>query len=126
MDSTNTHKQKRFLSNVSSISEDYEIILKDEAVHIVYSDEVYRQIVKILSQNTLIDRIFILRTDNTFSIWTSLKKCDKASRYFLYQQELEVIKYFSAVEFHFDFHIADPGDERELLSSSARLIFSER
>lgn len=131
MDLTNTHKQKLFLSNVREvsvrdISEDYEIILKDEAIHIVYSDEVYRRIVKILSQNPLIDRMFILRTDNTFSIWTSLKKYDKESRYFLYRRELEVIRYFSAVEFHFDFHIADTSDVKELLSSSARLIFPER
>ena len=128
MDLTNTHKQKQFLSNVREvrlreISEDYEIILKDEAIHIVYSDEVYRQIVKILSQNPLIDRIFILRTNNTFSVWTSLKKYDKESRYSLYKQELEIIKYFSPVEFHFDFHMADAQDTKELLTSGARVIF---
>lgn len=119
-DQTNTYKQRRFLSNVS---EDYEIICRNEAVHVVYSDIVYRQIVEILSGNPVIDKIFILRTDNTFSIWTSLKKYDKESRYFLYKQELEVIKYFSPVEFHFDFHIADAQDTKELLTSGARIIF---
>ena len=121
-DQTNTYKQRRFLSNVKA-SEDYEIICRNEAVHVVYSDIVYRQIVEILSGNPVIDKIFILRTDYTFSIWTSLKKYDKESRYFLYKRELEIIKYFSPVEFHFDFHIADAQDTKELLTCGARIIF---
>jgi len=119
-DQTDTYKQRRFLSNAS---EDYEIICRNEAIHIVYSDIIYRQIVEILSESPVIDQIFVLRTDNTFSIWTSLKKYDKESRYFLYKQELEIIKYFSPVEFHFDFHIADTQDTKELLTSGARVVF---
>ena len=89
----------------------------------VYSDIVYRQIVEILTQNPLIERVFILRTDNTFSLWTSLKKYDKEARYSLYKQELEIVKYFSPVEFHFDFHIADFQDTKELLTSSVKQLF---
>jgi len=122
---TNAHVKRLFLSN-PAVSEDYEIICRNEAIQIVYSDTVYRQIVEILVQDQRIDKIFILRTDNTFSIWTSLKKYDKESRYSLYKQELEVIKHFSPVEFHFDFHIADAQDTRELLASGARLLFPRK
>jgi len=119
---TDTHIKKWFLSNVS---EDYEIVCKNESVHVIYSDIVYRQIAEILSGPSLVDKIFILRTDNTFSIWTSLRRYDKETRYLLYKQELEVIKHFSSIEFHFDFHIADPQDTEELLTSGAKLISSK-
>ena len=122
-DQTNTRAVKQFFSNDSG---SYEIICRNDGIHIVYSDIVYTQIVEILSQNPLIDRIFILRTDNTFSIWTSLQRYDKESRYSLYKQELEVIKYFSPVEFHFDFHMAAPQDAKELLISSVKQIFPKR
>lgn len=122
-DQTDGHVKRQFFSNVS---ENYEIICGSEMVHLVYSDIVYRQIEEILSQGSSIERIFILRTDNTFSIWTALKKYSKEARYSLYKQELEVIKYFSPVEFHFDFHVADPQDVRELLTSGAKQIFPKR
>lgn len=123
-DQTNTHAKRQFFSN---IAEDYEIICGNEVVHVLYSDIVYRQIEEILSQGSMIERIFILRTDNTtFSIWTALKKYNKEARYSLYKGELEVIKYFSPVEFHFDFHIADPQDSKELLASGAKQIFPKR
>ncbi len=122
-DITNSHVIQKFLS---TDSERYEIICKNDAIHVVYSDIVYRQIVEILLQNPLIDKIFILRTDNTFSIWTLLSKCTKEARYSLYKQELEVIKLFSPVEFHFDFHVADLQDTKELLNSSAKQIFPRK
>lgn len=122
-DQTNIPVKRQFFSNVS---EDYEIICGNEVVHIVYSDIVYRQIEEILSQGSSIERIFILRTDNTFSIWTALKKYNKEARYSLYKRELEVIKYFSPVEFHFDFHVADRQDFKELLASGVKQIFLKR
>ena len=122
-DQTDTHIKKQFLSNASA---EYEIICRNEAVHIIYSDIVYRQIVEILSQNPLMDKIFILRTDYTFSIWTALKKYDKEARYSLYRQELELVKYFSSVEFHFDFHLADFQDVKEILTSGAKQIFPRK
>jgi len=118
-DLTNSHVIKQFFSNSS---ENYEIICRNDTVNIVYSDIVYRQIVDILSGNPFIDKIFILRSDNTFSIWTSLKKYDRETRYSLYRQELEVIKYFSPVEFHFDFHVADAQDAKELLTSAKQVF----
>lgn len=122
-DQTDAHIKRQSFSN---ISQNYEIICGGEVIHIVYSDIVYRQIWEILSQNPSIKQIFILRTDNTFSIWTALKRYDKEARYSLYKRELEVIKYFSPVEYHFDFHVADSQDARELLRSGAKQIFPKR
>ena len=124
-DQTNVYVSRRSFTNTNA-SEEYEIICSNKAIHVVYSDTVYRQIAEILFKNGLIDHVFILRTDNTFSIWTSLKKYDKESRYSLYRQELEIIKYFSPVEFHFDFHMADPQDAKELLFSGAKRLFQKK
>ena len=122
-DQTNVYVLRRSFTNTS---EEYEIICSNKAIHVVYSDTVYRQIAEILFKNSLIDHVFILRTDNTFSIWTSLKKYNKESRYSLYRQELEVIKYFSPVEFHFDFHMADSEDAKELLLSGAKRLLQKK
>ena len=39
---------------------------------------------------------------------------------------VEIIKDFSRIEFHFDFHLADPDDIEGLLISGAKLIYPKR
>lgn len=91
-----------------------------------FTNDVYAAIVKKLTQHQSIERIFIIREENTFCIWTSLRAYDKKARYELYNAELEIIKDFSRIEFHFDFHLADPDDMEGLLISGAKLIYPKR
>ena len=84
---------------------------------------IYDTIIEKLTKNQFIEKIFIIREENTFCIWTSLCKYDKKVRYELYNAELEVIKNFARIEFHFDFHLADPDETEGLLSAGAKLIY---
>lgn len=112
---------------------DYEIICKNQflpdssklTLIIISTLDIYDKIIKIMIENPVIDKIFIIRENNTFCIWTSLSKYDKESRYSLYAKELEIIKYFFPVEFHFDFHLAEADDVEELLASGAKRIYSK-
>lgn len=90
------------------------------------TNDVYDTIIKKLTQCGSIDKVFIIREENTFCIWTSLRGYDKKARYELYSAELEIIKEFSRIEFHFDFHLADPDDSEGLLVSGAKLIYPKR
>lgn len=91
-----------------------------------FTNDVYEAIIKKLTQHRSVEKIFIIREENTFCIWTSLREYDKKARYELYNAELEIIKDFSRIEFHFDFHLADPDDTEGLLISGAKLIYPKR
>ncbi len=112
---------------------EFEIICKSELsgpgtseLEIVYTDEIYRKIVEILSKEKKVRHIFLIRDVTTFSIWTSLSDIRKENRRALYKQELEVMRLFSPVGYHFDFHIAYQEDTKELLSSGVKTIFSRK
>ncbi len=98
----------------------------DLQLEIVYTDEIYRKIVEILSREGKTQHIFLIRDLTTFSIWTSLSDIGKETRRTLYKQELELMRLFSPVGYHFDFHIAYREDTKELLSSGVKTIFSRR
>ncbi len=117
----------------SASQKEYEIICRNKPgrpdtsglqLEIVYTDNMYRKIVEILSSAKIVKNIFLIRDFTTFSIWTSIKDFSKESRRALYEKELEVMRFFSSVEFHFDFHIAYPEDTKELLSSGIKIIYS--
>ena len=114
---------------------EFEIICKNEPgdpgtsdlqLEIVYTDEIYRNIVGILSKERKVQQVFLIRDLTTFSIWTSLSDVDRETRRALYKQELELMKLFSPVGYHFDFHIAYQEDTKELLSSGVKTIFSRK
>jgi hypothetical protein len=114
---------------------DFEIICKNDSnecgssdlqLEIVYTDEIYRKIVEILSKENKVNRIFLIRDLTTFSIWTALDSTEREARRALYGKELEVVRLFSPVGYHFDFHIAYEEDDNELLSSGVKLIFSKK
>lgn len=110
---------------------EYEIVARSNYVpnssemeFLVFStNSIYDAIITKLTQCGSIEKIFIIREENTFCIWTSLRDYDKKKRYELYNAELEIIKDFSRIEFHFDFHLADPDDIEGLLISGAKLIY---
>jgi hypothetical protein len=110
---------------------EYEIVARSnyipnssEMEFLVFStNSIYDAIITKLTQCGSIEKIFIIREENTFCIWTSLRDYDKKKRYELYNAELEIIKDFSRIEFHFDFHLADPDDIEGLLISGAKLIY---
>lgn len=112
---------------------DYEIICRNQSTPdssglrlvLISTADIYNEMVKILSKNPVIEKIFIIREENTFYIWTALSQYDKNARYSLYNSELEIIKHFASVEFHFDFHLAEPDDVEELLSSGAKIIYTK-
>lgn len=112
---------------------DYEIICRNQSTPdsselrlvLISTADIYNEMVKILSKNPVIEKIFIIREENTFCIWTALSQYDKNARYSLYNSELGIIKHFANVEFHFDFHLAEPDDVEELLSSGAKIIYTK-
>lgn len=118
-------------ADTKSKPREYEIILKnpypldtsETILTVVLTNDIYNKIVELLSKAGVVSKIFLIREENTFCIWTSLCKYDKKARYALYSQELEVVKYFSPVEFHFDFHLAQLDDIEELLASGAKIIY---
>jgi hypothetical protein len=118
----------------SGIELRHEIILKNIShqnssnlmTDLVYSDDVYKKIIETLTESPLVHKIFILRNEEIFSIWTSLSKYDRESRRSFYNRELELMKFYANVEYHFDFHLAYPNDVKELLSSSVKEIFSRK
>ncbi|MBM3252909.1 MAG: hypothetical protein FJZ16_01490 [Candidatus Omnitrophica bacterium] len=134
---TDGHRLRRFFSNnfretdTKSVPQEYEIMLEslyppdssEITLTLISTNDIYNKITEILSKSEVVDKIFIIREENTFCIWTSLYKYDKNSRYALYSKELEVIKYFSKIEFHFNFHLAEPDDIEELLASGAKRIY---
>ena len=114
---------------------EFEIICKNNSgdpdtsdlqLEIVYTDEIYRSIVEIISKERKVQHIFLIRDLTTFSIWTSLSDIDRETRRALYKQELELMRLFSPVGYHFDFHIAYQEDTKELLSSGVKTIFSKK
>ena len=114
---------------------EFEIICKNELgdpdtsdlqLEIVYTDEIYRKIVEILSRQEKVQHIFLIRDLTTFSMWTSLSDIGRETRRALYVQELELMRLFSPVGYHFDFHIAYQEDTKELLSSGVKTIFSRK
>ncbi|MBI2560013.1 MAG: hypothetical protein HYW14_02640 [Planctomycetes bacterium] len=117
--------------DTKSKEKEYEIVVKNlyppdtSEIEFVWvsTNDIYDKIAGLLYKAKVVDRIFLVREENTFCIWTSLQRYDKNARYALYNQEIEIIKYFSSVEFHFDFHLAEPEDIEELLASGARLIY---
>lgn len=112
---------------------DYEIICKNQSplessnlpLLLLSTIDIYNKIVEVLTENSFVERIFIIRENNTFCIWTALSKYDKETRYSLYNKELEIIRYFSPVEFHFDFHLAEKDDIEGLLASGAKIIYTK-
>ncbi len=118
-------------TDTKSKPQEYEIIVKSFysldsskiTLTLVSTNDIYNKIAQLLSKTKVVDKIFIIREENTFCIWTSLRRYDKNSRYALYKQELEIIQYFSAVEFHFDFHLAESDDLEDLLASGAKIIY---
>lgn len=127
-----TDNFQRFETRVKE--HEYEIVAKSayapnssEMEFLVFStNSIYDDIIKKLTQCQSIEKIFVIREVNTFCIWTSLHDYDKKKRYELYNAELEIIKDFSRIEFHFDFHLADPDDIEGLLISGARLIYPKK
>lgn len=119
-------------TDTKSKPREYEIILKNLyppdlskiTLTFVSTNDIYNKIAELLSKADVVDKIFLIREENTFCIWTSLYKYDKKARYALYNQELEIVKYFSPIEFHFDFHLAQLDDIEELLASGAKIIYS--
>ena len=114
---------------------EFEIICKNEPgdpgtsdlrLEFFYTDEIYRGIIEILSKEKKVQHIFLIRDLTTFSIWTSLGDVDRETRRALYKQELELMRLFSPVGYHFDFHIAYQEDLKELLSSGVKTIFSRK
>lgn len=129
---TTNYRTDNFIeANTKTADQEYEIIVKNPYlpyssgmdIILISTNDIYDKIVEILCKSKLIDKIFIVREENTFCIWAALKKYDRSDRYALYNQELEVIKYFSPVEFHFDFHLAEADDVIELQDSGARIIY---
>ena len=98
----------------------------DIELEIVYTDEIYRTIVEILSKEEKVQCIFLIRDSTTFLIWTSLSDVDGETRRSLYKYELELMRKFSFIGYHFDFHIAYQEDTKELLSSGVTKIFSRK
>lgn len=123
---TKTYTTSNFREFDTKLKE-YEIIVKKDTSKMEYAlvstNDIYNKIAEILSKAKVVDRIFLIREENTFCIWTSLQRYDKNARYALYNQEIEIIKDFYSVGFHFDFHLAEPEDIEELLASGARLIY---
>lgn len=114
---------------------DYEIICRNQSaspdasnlqLDVVCTNDIYGKIVEILSSEKVVEKIFLIRDVTTFSIWTSIIKNDKESRRALYKKELELMRFFSPIEFHFDFHIAYPEDTEELRLSGVKIIFSRK
>ena len=111
-------------------SQTYEIIVRNPVsdstnlfLDMVSTNDIYNKIADILSKSGVVDKIFIIREENTFCIWTVLNRGDKDARQYVYASELEIIRYFSSIEFHFDFHLADPEDLEELVDSGIKLIY---
>jgi hypothetical protein len=110
---------------------EYEILAKQSylpdssrlKLDLILTDDIYRKIADLLSDSRVINKIFLLREENTFCIWTSLRESGKDSRHALYAQELKIIEFFSRTEFHFDFHLAEADDTEELLASGAKIIY---
>ena len=124
----------RFLKNYTVSENNYEVICRHEFLpeesrdlnfNWIYTDDVYKKIVGLMSQSQAVDKIFLLKDNNVFNIWTILTENDKRTRYSLYEKELEVIRFFSSIQIYFDFNLANSGEESELLFSGAKLIFDK-
>jgi hypothetical protein len=112
----------------TSSKREYEIICPNTLtngwdIQTVPTDSIYKKISELIAGDPGVDAIFVLRTMNTFRVWTRLRHSEKQTRYALYEKELEVIKFYKNIEFHFDFHVALAEDEEGLQQSGAKLIF---